>query len=89
MFIPLHNLTIRYDTTWDSLWHDLVFKAFFIQTDKKRQVDETEGRLWADAKGFHYFETSAQGGEGVNDMFQVRTMIKTIVNKILSYHSEI
>ena len=35
-------------------------------------VDETEGRLWADSHGFHYFETSAQTGEGIGDMFQVR-----------------
>ena len=34
-------------------------------------VDETEGRLWADSHGFHYFETSAQTGEGIGDMFQV------------------
>lgn len=34
-------------------------------------VDEAEARLWADSHGFHYFEMSAQTGEGVNDMFQV------------------
>nr|XP_039255611.1 dnaJ homolog subfamily C member 27-like [Styela clava] len=47
---------------------------FFIcanKTDKgNRVVDTTEGRLWADGKGFHYFETSAGTGEGVNEMFQ-------------------
>lgn len=41
------------------------------QTDRKRVIDETEGRLWADSKGFQYFETSAQTGDGVNEMFQV------------------
>ncbi|XP_060589581.1 dnaJ homolog subfamily C member 27-like [Ruditapes philippinarum] len=38
--------------------------------DRKRQVDEHEARIWADSKGFLYFETSAQTGEGVNEMFQ-------------------
>ena len=44
---------------------------FAPQTDKKRVVDDSEGRLWADAKGFHYYETSAQTGDGINEMFQV------------------
>ena len=34
-------------------------------------VDEAEGKLWADSKGFHYFETTALTGEGVTEMFQV------------------
>lgn len=38
---------------------------------KRRVVDEGEGRLWAESRGFHYFETSAQSGEGINEMFQV------------------
>lgn len=38
--------------------------------DRKRMVDEHEARLWADSKGFLYFETSALTGEGVNEMFQ-------------------
>ena len=42
------------------------------QTDLRRQVDESEGQLWADARGFHFFETSALSGDGVNEMFQVR-----------------
>ncbi|KAL8619272.1 DnaJ subfamily C member 27 [Nucella lapillus] len=37
---------------------------------RPRAVDEPEGRLWADSHGFHYFETSAQTGEGIGDMFQ-------------------
>ena len=42
------------------------------QVDSRpRVVDEPEGRLWADSHGFHYFETSAQTGEGIGDMFQV------------------
>lgn len=35
-------------------------------------MDESEGRLWAESRGFLYFETSAQTGEGINEMFQVR-----------------
>lgn len=48
-----------------------------VQVDltKRRVVDEGEGRLWAESRGFHYFETSAQSGEGINEMFQVYTHI--------------
>ncbi|XP_017748870.1 dnaJ homolog subfamily C member 27 isoform X2 [Rhinopithecus roxellana] len=41
-----------------------------IDCTKHRCVDESEGRLWAESKGFLYFETSAQTGEGINEMFQ-------------------
>lgn len=41
-----------------------------IDNSKHRGVDESEGRLWAESRGFLYFETSAQTGEGVNEMFQ-------------------
>lgn len=41
-----------------------------IDCPKHRCVDENEGRLWAESKGFLYFETSAQTGEGINEMFQ-------------------
>lgn len=41
------------------------------KTDLRRQVDESEGQLWADSRGFHFFETSAMSGEGVNEVFQV------------------
>lgn len=36
-------------------------------------MEEAEARIWAETKGYHYFETSAQTGEGVSEMFQVRT----------------
>ncbi|KAM9070313.1 dnaJ homolog subfamily C member 27 isoform 2-T2 [Sarcophilus harrisii] len=42
-----------------------------IDCTKHRCVDESEGRLWAESKGFLYFETSAQTGEGINEMFQM------------------
>ncbi|XP_035533302.1 dnaJ homolog subfamily C member 27 [Morone saxatilis] len=41
-----------------------------VDLTKRRVVDEGEGRLWAESRGFHYFETSAQSGEGINEMFQ-------------------
>lgn len=40
------------------------------KVDRKRMVDEAEGKLWADSRGFQYFETSAQTGEGVSEVFQ-------------------
>ncbi|XP_013413652.1 dnaJ homolog subfamily C member 27-like [Lingula anatina] len=50
---------------------NIVFCVCANKCDKKRVVDEADGRLWAEGKGFHYFETSAQTGEGVGEMFQV------------------
>jgi len=37
----------------------------------RRKVDESEGRLWAETRGFLYFETSAQTGENITEVFQV------------------
>ncbi|XP_041360854.1 dnaJ homolog subfamily C member 27-like [Gigantopelta aegis] len=48
--------------------------------DKKRAVDELEGRMWADSHRFHYFETSAQTGEGVNNVFQ--TLFDGVVSAV-------
>jgi DnaJ family protein C protein 27 len=39
------------------------------KTDKKRLISEDEGRQFAQARGFQYFETSACSGTNVNDMF--------------------
>lgn len=50
-----------------------VFLSVQVDLTKRRVVDEGEGRLWAESRGFHYFETSAQSGEGINEMFQVNT----------------
>lgn len=47
------------------------FKRLF-QSDKRKAVDPADGRLWADSKGFLFFETSAFNGDGVQEMFQVR-----------------
>uniref|UniRef100_A0A8W8NR41 J domain-containing protein n=1 Tax=Magallana gigas TaxID=29159 RepID=A0A8W8NR41_MAGGI len=48
-----------------------------VVNDKKRVVDEAEARIWAETKGYHYFETSAQTGEGVSEMFQ--TLFESVV----------
>uniref|UniRef100_A0A4W5MHN4 DnaJ (Hsp40) homolog, subfamily C, member 27 n=1 Tax=Hucho hucho TaxID=62062 RepID=A0A4W5MHN4_9TELE len=42
-----------------------------VDLTKRRVVDEGVGRLWAESRGFHYFETSAQSGEGISEVFQV------------------
>ncbi len=39
------------------------------KTDKRRQVEETEGAQYAQNRGMKYFETSAASGECVEDMF--------------------
>uniref|UniRef100_A0A0B7B133 J domain-containing protein n=1 Tax=Arion vulgaris TaxID=1028688 RepID=A0A0B7B133_9EUPU len=52
------------------------------KTDLRRQVDESEGRLWAETHGFYFFEMSALSGEGVNEMFQIlyEGIVKTCEN---------
>lgn len=49
----------------------------FLQTDTRRKVESLEGQLWADAHGFYFFETSALSGEGINEMFQVKSTQNT------------
>ncbi|XP_074656441.1 dnaJ homolog subfamily C member 27-like [Tubulanus polymorphus] len=53
-----------------------------IDLKTKRAVDETEARYWAESRGFHYYETSAQNGDGVQEMFQVlfEGVVKAIDN---------
>ena len=46
-------------------------------------VEEIEARLWADVHGFQYYETSANTGEGVSDMFS--TFFSTIVRQQLTH----
>ncbi|XP_014674987.1 PREDICTED: dnaJ homolog subfamily C member 27-like isoform X2 [Priapulus caudatus] len=55
-----------------------VFIVCANKIDKKREVEELEGRLWAETKGFLYFETSAQSGQGITDMFE--TLFREMVN---------
>jgi DnaJ family protein C protein 27 len=49
---------------------NIIFVVCANKIDKKRSVDQTDGRLWADTHGFLYFEVSAQTGEGVSEVFQ-------------------
>lgn len=36
----------------------------------ERRVSEAEARHWAESRGFHYYETSAESGDGVTSMFE-------------------
>lgn len=62
--------------------HIYVIILQHVQVDlgSKRRVDTSEGKLWAETKGFHYFETSAQSGEKVHDMFE--SLINTVVSVV-------
>ena len=52
--------------------------------ESKRQVTEAEGRLYAESKGYHFYETSAKTGanvkEAFNDIFE--QLYKTFENEI-------
>jgi len=52
------------------------------KSDKRHVVDSTDGQLWADSQGFKFFETSAQTGEGVQEVFQAlfEGVVSTIEN---------
>uniref|UniRef100_A0A7S1CBJ8 Uncharacterized protein n=1 Tax=Bicosoecida sp. CB-2014 TaxID=1486930 RepID=A0A7S1CBJ8_9STRA len=58
------------------------FVAFVAanKVDKKRVVSTAEGRAWAEERGLQYFETSANSGQNVDDMFN--TLFKTVFAKI-------
>lgn len=53
---------------------NIVFAVCGNKVDKvagrQRVVDEGEARMWAHLKGFHYFETSASNGTGIQEMFE-------------------
>jgi DnaJ family protein C protein 27 len=36
----------------------------------KRKISESEAKVWAEVRGFAYFETSAQSGQGIPEMFE-------------------
>lgn len=40
------------------------------KVDLRREVSEQEGREWAEAHGFKYFETSAATGANVSEVFE-------------------
>lgn len=57
---------------------NIVFAVCANKIDKgKRVVDESDARMWAIMKGFHYFETSASSGAGISEMFE--TLLGDIV----------
>ena len=57
---------------------NIVFVVCGNKIDKgKRVVDETDAKIWASLKGYHYFETSASSGAGINEMFD------TLLNEIV------
>lgn len=60
--------------------HIYIHMVLSVQVDigGKRAVDTSEGKLWAEIKGFHYFETSALNGENVREMFEC--LIHTVTN---------
>ncbi|KAJ8020653.1 DnaJ-like subfamily C member 27 [Holothuria leucospilota] len=50
----------------------VVFCVCANKVDKtsQRVVDDFEGHAWANSNGFHYFETSAASGNGINELFE-------------------
>jgi DnaJ homolog subfamily C member 27 len=72
------ELTNANETNFNSI-ENIVFAVCANKIDKgKRVVDEYDARLWAALKGFHYFETSASSGSGINELFD--TLLSDIVN---------
>lgn len=61
----------------------LVVCANKSDLDSKRQVDEVEAKLWAEIRGFPFFETSAMTGEGINNMFH------SFFSQIVKIHDEV
>ncbi|KAA6383549.1 MAG: putative Ras family GTPase [Streblomastix strix] len=51
---------------------------------KKRVVSEQEAQSWASSKGFRYFETSANTGDGVDQAFTF--LINTVAQKCKPPH---
>lgn len=50
---------------------NVIFAICGNKIDKgKRVVEELEAKMWAHMKGYHYFETSASSGAGINEMFE-------------------
>ena len=50
------------------------------KVDKRRQVTEAEGKAWAAAHAFPYFETSAQSGANVTAVFE--SLFETVFQQI-------
>jgi len=61
---------LRNEVTNKSEADSIVVCVCANKSDLRRAVDESEGRLWADQHGFHFFEVSALNGDNVNEMFE-------------------
>ena len=48
-----------------------------IDLSGNRQVSTAEGRLWAESRGFLYYETSALTNDNVFEMFEVGLSINS------------
>jgi DnaJ family protein C protein 27 len=59
---------------------DVTFVLCGNKVDKKRVVSEDEGRQFAQNRGMVYFETSAQSGQNVPEMFEY--LFQTIVKGV-------
>ena len=51
--------------------YPIINPIYFLQSDRRKVVDPADARLWADSKGFLFYETSALNGDGIQDMFAV------------------
>ena len=70
------DLEIIHSGHW---FENIIFAVCANKIDKgKRAIEESDARMWAHLKGFHYFETSASSGVGINEMFE--TLLTEIVN---------
>ncbi|XP_001636068.2 dnaJ homolog subfamily C member 27 [Nematostella vectensis] len=62
---------IKKDIGSPSDFNSVVFVVCANKVDsRKRLVEESEGRQWAENHKFYYFETSAQTGDGIPEVFQ-------------------
>ena len=51
------------------------------KVDKVRRVTEEEGRAWATGKGYVYFESSAQSGANIHELFD--SLFKAALEKVI------
>ena len=51
-------------------WENVPVCVCANKIDRPRKVSESEGRKWARDRGYDYFETSAQSGANVSEVFE-------------------
>ncbi|PAA51223.1 hypothetical protein BOX15_Mlig031150g6 [Macrostomum lignano] len=74
------ELGAKHIAEFDSAY--FVVCAYKVDKKQARVVDELEGRLWSDARGYPYFETSALNGDGVSEMF--KCLFDGVVEAVIS-----